>query len=126
MIFDWTDFFKLGKNLHQDSTKSKIRDAVLRTVISRCYYSAFCNAREFLIKKENINFEKDKNVHWEVINKFRNHKNKIRKEIGYNLDRLIHSRQSADYDNIFYEKLEKETKFLIYRTEEVLNNLSKL
>ena len=126
MIFDWTDFFKLGKDLHQDSTKSKIRNAVLRTIISRCYYSAFCNAREFLIEKENINFKKDKNVHWEVINNFRRHNDKIRRIIGNNLDRFIQSRQSADYDNIFYEKLEKETIYCIYKTEEVLNNLSKL
>lgn len=126
MNFNWTDFFKLARDLHQDSTKSKIKNAVLRTVISRCYYSAFCNAREFLIEKEDINFKKDKNVHWEVINNFRRHKDKIRRNIGYNLDRLIKSRQSADYDNIFYEKLEKETTYCIYRTEEVLKNLSNL
>lgn len=126
MIFNWTDFFKLGKDLQQDSTKSKIKNAVLRTVISRCYYSAFCNAREFLIEKENINFKKDKNVHWEVINNFKNHNDKIRRNIGFNLDRLVKSRQSADYDNIFYEKLEKETTYCIYTTEEVLNNLSNL
>lgn len=126
MIFDWTDFFKLGKDLYQDSTKSKIKNAVLRTVISRCYYSAFCNAREFLIEKEDINFEKDKNVHWEVINKFKYHKDRNRKKIGFNLDRLIKSRQSADYDNIFYANLKQETEYCIYKTEEVLNNLSKL
>lgn len=126
MIFNWTDFFKLAIDLHQDSTKSKIKNAVLRTVISRCYYSAFCNAREFLIEKEDINFEKGKSVHWEVINKFKRHNDKIRRNIGHNLDRLIKSRQSADYDNIFYEKLEKETTYCIYRTEEVLKNLSNL
>ena len=48
MTFDPLDFFKLAKILHQSPPSSELKEAILRTIIGRAYYSSFLKYRELL------------------------------------------------------------------------------
>ncbi|MCD6238374.1 MAG: hypothetical protein J7K51_03445 [Thermotogae bacterium] len=92
MNFDWKDFVRLAEDLMK-----RPDEASLRSAISRAYYGVFCisrNKRGF----KNYRPEKGKNIHWIVINEYKNSHNNNEEIIGKYLDDLRRNRNYSDYD----------------------------
>lgn len=107
MSFDWKDYVSLSEELAIREEKS-----CLRSSISRAYYGAWCIARN---KKGYKNYKsKDKeNIHWVVINAYKNAKKKTLRKVGWNLDELRTARNDADYDEEKQVKKELAERMLI-------------
>jgi len=87
--FGWKDYINLAEDLLDQSEESCFRSAV-----SRAYYGAFCIAR-------NVKGFKDftgANIHWKVINEYKNSSDKNERNIGRILDKLRRARNNADYN----------------------------
>ena len=89
MSFDWRDYIRLAENLmnHND-------EAYLRSGISRAYYGVFCITRN----KAGFKNYKKPDVHWEVINHYKDSKGQKEQKIGNTLDQIRRFRNIADYD----------------------------
>ncbi|QPA31615.1 hypothetical protein [Thermaerobacillus caldiproteolyticus] len=92
-MFNWNGYLDLAIELSEREEESCKRSA-----ISRAYYSAYCNARNFL-EDQGYSLDSKENAHAAVWNTFfmirKNGLNRIA-AIG---DRLKRKRQQADYDN---------------------------
>jgi hypothetical protein len=91
--FDPEDFIKFANTLHK--LKTPFVEALCRTIIGRCYYSAFLISREKLIVEYRHIYLRSirEKVHQEVIDKF----NELEPFIGQKLDDLRELRIEADY-----------------------------
>jgi len=132
MSFDWKDYLLFAQEMCGKSNGGNAcQETKMRCAISRAYYSAFCNARNFL-NENGVKIPDDANIHNAVKREFSDSKDKLYKEIGVNLDRLRLSRNKADYDNVFYEKgrivrnLSSEANKSISYSEIVLRKLNEL
>ena len=47
MAFDWRQFLDLANELEQQAAGASNDEALLRTAVSRCYFGAFCRARDY-------------------------------------------------------------------------------
>ena len=92
MSFDWEDYIRLSEKLIKKT--GALEEASLRSSISRGYYGVFCIARN----KKNYQHYKARNVHQEVINKYKNSGDKRERKIGKGLDELRKARNDADYN----------------------------
>lgn len=92
MSFDWKDYVYLAEELLK-----KTGESYLRSSISRAYYGAFCIARN---KKgyQNYRLKPGENIHWIVINTYKNSSNTNEQNIGRILDKLRKTRNDADYN----------------------------
>ncbi len=88
MSFDWQDYVALAQEL-----ADRPEEACLRSAVSRAYYGVFCIARNLKGLKEHT----PKNLHWSVIEEYRNSSNREDREIGSILDKLRRARNHADY-----------------------------
>lgn len=91
-MFNWNEYLTLAEELSQRTDESSKRSS-----ISRAYYSAFCNARAYLSKKEFMYSSKD-SAHAKVWNSFSMLGSKGQK-ISIDGDRLKRRRVRADYEN---------------------------
>lgn len=89
MSFDWKEYVYLAEELLTRDEESSFRSA-----ISRAYYGAFCIARN---RKSYKNYT-GSDVHWKVINEYKNSRDKNERNIGRILDKLRKSRNDADYN----------------------------
>jgi len=116
MNFDWKDFVRLAENLmnHND-------EASLRSAISRAYYGVFCISRN---KKgfKNYKLKKGENIHWIIINKYKNSHDKNEKIVGKYLDDLRRNRNYSDYDEDETIDFKRAQRVLI-KTKKILDNL---
>src|SRR5258708_7770083 len=104
MSFDWVEYMRLAKQLAGVSTTPPGQEANHRTAISRAYYAAFCQARNYLRDKDQdnaITSITDAQIHGYVIHQFSDSRDRQRKRIGQNLDRLRRERNRADYEDIY-------------------------
>jgi len=99
MSFDWTEYLNLAQELVGQPTSLASREARLRTAISRAYYAAFCESRNHLRDKEGRQIPPEGTVHRYVRDEFKSSADKLRKQIGHDLDRLRSDRNKADYDD---------------------------
>lgn len=92
MSFDWKDYVYLA-----DELSGREEESCLRSSISRAYYGLFCLARN---NKSYQNYvpKKGENIHWIVINAYKNSSDKNEQDIGRILDKLRRSRNGADYN----------------------------
>lgn len=90
MSLDWKDYVRLAEDL-----LNRTEESYLRSSISRAYYGVFCIARN---KKCHKNYTGPDNIHWKVINEYKNSNNRSEQNIGWILDKLRKSRNDADYD----------------------------
>ncbi|MBE9218098.1 HEPN domain-containing protein [Dolichospermum flos-aquae] len=108
MNFNWLSYLEVAKILVQEVNSSckqetdlSLKEAKIRSSISRAYYSAFCLARNYLRDIENDselqNLKTD--VHKYVINKFLACENPELREIGEELGMLRRMRNLADYND---------------------------
>ena len=99
MSFDWTQYLFLARELTKGSTSSSNHEAKLRSAISRAYYAAFCNARNFLRDDRKEVIPSTGVAHGIVKDIFGGSTDKIELEIEADLDRLRIDRNKADYDD---------------------------
>ena len=92
MSFDWKDYVDLSEEL-----LNREEESCLRSSISRAYYGVFCVTRN---KKGYKNYKPKpgENIHWVVINAYKNSSDRNEQNIGRILDKLRKSRNDADYD----------------------------
>ncbi len=84
MSFDLSDYLTVAQELTAQSTASAIREAILRSAISRAYYAAFHKAQEHLLTP----MTNPGNPHFYVTNEFETSTEPTRKKIGYMLHNL--------------------------------------
>ena len=126
MSFDWTKYLTLAQDQVELSEGHANKEALLRCAISRAYYSAFCNARNYLRDFEKAqDLGKSSMVHQLVIDQFEGSTDTTKKDIGAFLRRLREFRNRADYQDKFRNLETKVLRSLEY-AEEVIENLEKL
>ena len=89
MSFDWKDYVYLAEDL-----LNRAEESYLRSSISRAYYGVFCIARN----RKGYKKYTGSDVHWKVINEYKNSSDKNEQDIGRILDKLRKSRNDADYN----------------------------
>ena len=126
MSFDWTKYLTLAQEQVELSEKHENKEALLRCAISRAYYSAFCNARNYLRDVEKVKgLGKSSKVHQLVIDRFEDSTDTTKKDIGAFLRRLREFRNRADYRDRFRD-LETPVLRSLQFAEAVIDYLNKL
>lgn len=92
MNFNWLAYLSVANHL-----LTQTGEEYWRSAISRAYYAMFGPTRKIL-EGQGIQFKAD-NIHRQVINWLKKHKNPTAKQVGANLDRLRRERNKADYDD---------------------------
>jgi len=113
--------------LSQELSWSHFKEILpLEDPLQREFYAAFCSARNHLRDKEHDqNIPVGGDAHGYVRKQFKTSKDKVRREIGEDLARLVAKRNLADYDDTI-EHLEGETHLGLNWSQEVLSDLSRL
>lgn len=128
MTFEWADYLALAKTLKTNAKDQNfLREAQLRSAISRAYYSAFNTAKDYLISL-GIRFNGSAEVHRDVQNKFENLSQSERDgtkrlnlvEISNALGVLRSSRNKADYEKTV-SGIDKKGEAAVIRAEKVYN-----
>lgn len=91
-------YIDLSDELIKHSNTSQLKEAYLRSAISRSYYGVFCLARNFLIFTKGITIP-PVDTHKFVREQYLKSSNIIEKKIGESMKALLHERKIADYDN---------------------------
>jgi len=100
MSFDWTQFLFLAQELTKSAASSSSQEAMLRSAISRAYYAAFCNARNFLRNHRNEVIPSTAEAHRIVKDIFGRSTDQEELAIAEDLDRLRIDRNKADYNDV--------------------------
>jgi len=124
MSFCWDNYLQLAKELLNSSKNNVIKEAYLRTSISRLYYGIFCLARNYLINQKNITIPSI-NTHKFVHDEFNNSQDTNEKLIGQYLLNLWRYRKKADYDDN-YPISYNSTKNIHAFTNFALNTIQQL
>jgi len=133
MSFEWANFLYIAQELvGKTPAGPPSQEAKLRVANSRAYYAAFWVA---LIHLREIDMDPDVSdpyvlsIHSTVRNKYRDYRgNRMRTQIGVNLDRLLQSRRKADYDGrqLLIRALTKETELNMELASQVISLVKSL
>ncbi len=129
MSFDWSEYLNIARELAGQSTVLSSAEAKKRCAISRAYYAAFCSARNHLRDKDNdLNIPVGGDAHGYVRRQFKTSKDKVRREVGEDLARLVAKRNLVDYkdDITSLANLDGETYLALNWSQEVISDLSRL
>lgn len=128
MSFEWTEYLGLAQELAgQSVTIQPEPEARYRTSISRAYYSAYCQARNYLRSRGiHIPPPHEVNVHRYVINKFNESIDLDYQKIAKDLERLLNDRNMADYEDIWNVDISKTARSAISSAERLLKRLRSL
>lgn len=96
MSFDWKLYVDLSDELITHQRTPSLKEAYLRSAISRSYYGVFCIARALLISRT-VFFPRE-NIHKFVREEFNRAQSNREKQIGTKLLRLWTERKAADYE----------------------------
>ena len=124
MSFDWSEYLALALELAPLPIGLSISEAKLRSAVSRAYYATHCKARNQLRDKENVLLPRT-DVHKFVIEHFLNSSNRMRKDLGKDLNRLKVDRLRADYEDEFHG-LVPATEVALRRAQQILVKLDQL
>jgi len=102
LSFDSEDFLKLSEQLYADQRYYHIREAALRTTISRAYYAVFLTMRE-LVRRKLTNTQliyqyEDISTSGLIHSCIKKIISKVDKYIGYMYGKLLMMRKRADYE----------------------------
>ncbi|MDV0447862.1 hypothetical protein MsAg5_17790 [Methanosarcinaceae archaeon Ag5] len=97
-----------------------------RSAISRAYYSAYLQAKDFAIQKMNFVSRKKSSEHRQIADFFLLSKNPAYKEIGYYLFKLRMWRNTSDYDipSEIDASITEKTNEAIRLADDILSKLS--
>jgi formylmethanofuran dehydrogenase subunit A len=138
--FDWQQYIEFAEAL---SNTSQNNECIMRNIISRSYYGAFCLSREFALRTGwIINEFSGADSHNKVIDAFYNSDYKTKMElesqnvyqrkraVGEYLRDLKKYRVAADYENIYPSSngrtLERDSKFAVKYANMIKNIISEL
>jgi hypothetical protein len=102
MNFDWVEYYKLAQELAGTSQTPANAEAKMRAAISRMYYAASCQARNYLRDRKGLTISAGARAHRFVRDTFRNSQDRMRQKVGDRLDKLRVHRNRADYDDVFH------------------------
>ncbi|OCR00777.1 hypothetical protein BCD67_23885 [Oscillatoriales cyanobacterium USR001] len=125
MIFEWSEYLNLAKELAGKVTTSANQEAKLRAAISICYYAAFIKARNYLRDNEGIDIPDTGEAHQYVREQFAISSERNRQKIADNLRYLLSYRRKVDYDD-FVPGLSGITPIAIRLSEQVISDLNNL
>ena len=123
MSFSWELYIQLADELVSYQEKANLREAYLRSAMSRCYYGIFCIARNHLIAK-NIPIPRV-DTHKFVREKYQKSTRNIEKKIAKNLRRLWKERKDADYEDKTDIDIQR-AKTTLYLSKRTLKNLQQI
>ena len=129
MSFNWSEYLNIARELAGQATASSSAEAKKRCAISRAYYAAFCSARNHLRDKDHDqDIPVGGEAHGYVRRQFKTSEDKVRREIGEDLARLVAKRNLVDYkdDITFLRDLDGETYVALNWSQEVISDLSRL
>jgi uncharacterized protein (UPF0332 family) len=126
MSFHWSEYLSLAQELLRVSLPSSLHEASFRSAMSRAYYAAFGQARNYLISTERIVIPRGTNIHQYVIDTFEMSNEPAHQVIGHLLHHLRSTRNAADYDNVFSRDLRGVTRAALAEAEEVIQLLKTL
>ena len=119
MSFDWHEYITLAEKLVLEQNEANLRSA-----ISRTYYGVFCISRN---KKgyKNYTLKQGENIHWKVINEYKNSEKPNETLVGKYLDELRRDRNNADYkeDKNIHKGLAERA---IFKAKQVLEMLGEI
>ena len=126
MTFDWNEYLRIAKDIHIRSKTSKIKDeALLRTAVSRAYYSVINIAAKKAIEKHGQSFTSN-DFHASVIGYYKYDYNNSNHQIAGRLLRSLKgSRDKCDYHTSVDEDLEKMLESSIIQAEDIKSELAK-
>lgn len=130
--FTWKDYLDLADDLAKNNTD----EAKLRAAISRAYYAAFCNARNYMINNDHHNFPHETREHHKYLAKyFRGELEEskpddldgTRERIGNDLNSMRFDRRKVDYEDYVcnLERLEKKATEVLKRSRRVVLKLER-
>lgn len=124
--FSWKLYLALAEEL----AKSKTDEAKLRASISRAYYAAFCNARNYMKFKDNNEFPPNEKEHHKYLARYfkgdydesKPDMDGSRNKIGKYLSSMRIDRKDADYEDYAgnLEELGKKTEEVLKRSRHVI------
>jgi uncharacterized protein (UPF0332 family) len=128
VAFCWRHYLELSKELAMHTAD----EAKLRAAISRAYYAAFCNARNYMIYTDHNSFPPDsREQHKYLVQYFKGESPEskpddmdgTRERIGRDLNSMRHDRRKVDYDDKVdnLESLNKKALDVIKRSERVVS-----
>ena len=125
MIFDWSQYLNVARELAGYTTTPANQEAKLRAAISRAYYAAFINARNYLRDREGHSIPRTSAAHGYVSDQFDLSSDPVRQLIADDLVKLRLYRNQADYVDIF-PGLSSITLVALKLSEDVISTLTNL
>ncbi|MCC5627774.1 HEPN domain-containing protein [Nostoc sphaeroides CHAB 2801] len=125
MSFDWSEYLKVAKELAGAATTSANQEAKFRAAISRAYYAAFIEARNYLRDQQGHSIPTTGNAHKYVSDQFDISPEPQRQLLAKELAKLRLYRNQADYVDKF-PGLAGITLMALNSSEEVILILSNL
>ena len=127
MTFQWTRFLELARDLAQQAASADNREAKYRTAISRAYYAAFHQARDYIIATLG-RMPQNGNEHLYIQDWFFDAGGRFQKLISDDLEALHRERKHADYHEIRggIDELERKTREAFILADRIIANLSRL
>ncbi|MEC4986733.1 MAG: HEPN domain-containing protein [Oscillatoria sp. PMC 1068.18] len=123
MTFNWLEYLILAQKL-AGTRENPANEAEMRSAISRAYYAAMIQSRNFLFERDKLLIP-TQNTHQYVMNQYRNSSNKNRKKIGERLRRLRGYRNQADYDDTV-KNLSNKTQEALTLARRIISGLDSL
>lgn len=126
MAFDWNEYLRVAKDIHTQSNTSKNKDeALLRTGVSRAYYSVINLAAGNAVQKHGKSFPV-KDFHNSVIAYYKHDLSNPNHQLaGKLLRNLQTSRNKCDYDSKLSGNVEKMLESSIVQAENIKSELAK-
>jgi uncharacterized protein (UPF0332 family) len=128
--FCWKHYLDLAEDLARSGTN----EARLRASISRAYYAAFCNARNYMINKDNNSFPLRHDHHKYLVAYYKGDTDEskpdvegIRSKLGKDLDIMRRFRTNVDYDDNVRKlgDLYKTTADVLKRSKRVISDIER-
>jgi uncharacterized protein (UPF0332 family) len=133
VVFCWKHYLDLAVDL----AKNKTDEAKLRASISRAYYAAFCNARNYMFDHDRNEFPKNIGIgeHQYLVQYYKGAAEEskpddldgTRFDLGEDLDNMRKMRKRVDYNDHVdkIEKLEKKTAEVLERSKRVIQKIER-
>ncbi|KYK27645.1 MAG: hypothetical protein HXS48_16615 [Theionarchaea archaeon] len=122
MRFVWSQYLTLAKELAGHSVTAST-EAKLRSSVSRAYYAAFCEARNYLRNELGYPIPTTGEAHKLVIDNLKTSIEPKLRRVGINLDRLRIDRNKTDYKDSV-TGLHSMTKMALMLSEQIISTLN--